>query len=358
MPRSSASPYFNPRSPHGERRAPLTLVWPWEAFQSTLPARGATDVVVVPRLFLNISIHAPRTGSDAHGHRHRLRQRDFNPRSPHGERRDVPFSWAVNCPISIHAPRTGSDKTGARPEWRQTISIHAPRTGSAPPRGTNEAAEWHFNPRSPHGERREPMISLFGAFVFQSTLPARGATKPRPRDAARTAISIHAPRTGSDGRFVAAIYEFVISIHAPRTGSDFGVIQLDPTKLISIHAPRTGSDDDGRTRNRRKEDFNPRSPHGERHAEPAERRTRQYFNPRSPHGERRVALARASGRGNISTHAPRTGSDPCCWRLSTRWTNFNPRSPHGERHDLTPPDERRSRFQPTLPARGATHAQH
>ena len=33
---------FNPRSPHGERRAPLTLVWPWEAFQSTLPARGAT----------------------------------------------------------------------------------------------------------------------------------------------------------------------------------------------------------------------------------------------------------------------------------------------------------------------------
>ena len=202
------------------------------------------------------------------------------------------------------------------------------------------------------------MISLFGAFVFQSTLPARGATKPRPRDAARTAISIHAPRTGSDGRFVAAIYEFVISIHAPRTGSDFGVIQLDPTKLISIHAPRTGSDDDGRTRNRRKEDFNPRSPHGERHAEPAERRTRQYFNPRSPHGERRVALARASGRGNISTHAPRTGSDPCCWRLSTRWTNFNPRSPHGERHDLTPPDERRSRFQPTLPARGATHTQH
>ena len=58
--------------------------------------------------------------------------------------------------------------------------------------------------------------------VFQSTLPARGATiglQPRQRIAV---ISIHAPRTGSDRRQVAG--------------------NLLPG-----------------------EDFNPRSPHGERH---------------------------------------------------------------------------------------------
>ena len=34
-----------------------------------------------------------------------------------------------------------------------------------------------------------------------------------------------------------------------------------------------------------------------------------YFNPRSPHGERLQPGATVSADGNISTHAPRTGSD-------------------------------------------------
>ena len=58
--------------------------------------------------------------------------------------------------ISIHAPRTGSDSRGvvaARAE--RMISIHAPRTGSDP---------LDFCP---------PLTLL----LFQSTLPARGATR-------------------------------------------------------------------------------------------------------------------------------------------------------------------------------------
>ena len=36
--------------------------------------------------------------------------RDFNPRSPHGERRkDAPAHYNGRTPISIHAPRMGSD---------------------------------------------------------------------------------------------------------------------------------------------------------------------------------------------------------------------------------------------------------
>ena len=56
--------------------------------------------------------------------------------------------------------------------------------------------------------------------IFQSTLPARGAT-PGKRDVIRRAlISIHAPRTGSDEQRRKAWALIGISIHAPRTGSD------------------------------------------------------------------------------------------------------------------------------------------
>ena len=63
--------------------------------------------------------------------------------------------------------------------------------------------------------------------VFQSTLPARGATVYADTDSCKFIISIHAPRTGSD--FLAGLYDFadVISIHAPRTGSD----------MLNTHSP-------------------------------------------------------------------------------------------------------------------------
>ena len=38
-------------------------------------------------------------------------------------------------------------------------------------------------------------------------------------------------------------------------------------------------------------------------------RTGKHFNPRSPHGERHDADGREIERNDISTHAPRTGSD-------------------------------------------------
>ena len=56
--------------------------------------------------------------------------------------------------------------------------------------------------------------------TFQSTLPARGATRViRP-----------------------AFYASIISIHAPRTGSDVTTENAPEVADISIHAPRTGSD--------------------------------------------------------------------------------------------------------------------
>ena len=82
---------------------------------------------------LRISIHAPRTGSDGCVYS-RLAKLDG---------------------ISIHAPRTGSDRSGLRKERKKlAISIHAPRTGSD----------------------AESVKQLCMMIIFQSTLPARGAT--------------------------------------------------------------------------------------------------------------------------------------------------------------------------------------
>ena len=55
-------------------------------FQSTLPARGATEAADQGVTVYNISIHAPRTGSDRYLRGWTKLQLNFNPRSPHGER--------------------------------------------------------------------------------------------------------------------------------------------------------------------------------------------------------------------------------------------------------------------------------
>ena len=144
--------------------------------------------------------------------------------------------------------------------------------------------------------------------------PRTGSDRLRLPRHAPGDISIHAPRTGSDIILATVTFSrYEISIHAPRTGSDINV--LDPAKhkaTISIHAPRTGSDS------------------------------------HPPHLHR---------RHRISIHAPRTGSDTVIAARRRRTGHFNPRSPHGERPLEQVGDVVGVTFQSTLPARGATRRQ-
>ena len=79
--------------------------------------------------------------------------------------------------------------------------------------------------------------------IFQSTLPAGGATWAEEHLSGEEYISIHAPRGGSDrGCWGAPSPTFTISIHAPRGGSDIQLRFHFFVYLISIHAPRGGSD--------------------------------------------------------------------------------------------------------------------
>ena len=120
---------------------------------------------------------------------------------------------------------------------------------------------WHFNPRSPHGERRDGSSLSIIDFVFQPTLPARGATKMT---------------TG----LRASTFEFQPTL--PARGATWRSIYADVIPTISTHAPRTGSDGGVPERHRAPLNFNPRSPHGERRAPATSGRPREPFQPTLP----------------------------------------------------------------------------
>ena len=114
---STATFYFNPRSPHGERRPTSLRITLSERFQSTLPARGATEKPPAGRTSRrNFNPRSPH-GERRHQRPHQPPEDgDFNPRSPHGERPAASSACHSDKEISIHAPRTGSDGLGRRKE--------------------------------------------------------------------------------------------------------------------------------------------------------------------------------------------------------------------------------------------------
>ena len=147
---------------------------------------------------------------------------------------------------------------------------------------------WHFNPRSPHGERRDGSSLSIIDFVFQPTLPARGATKMT---------------TG----LRASTFEFQPTL--PARGATRLIVSSRLARRISTHAPRTGSDEGCSS----------------------SAGTSRHFNPRSPHGERRHAARLYDGAVRFQSTLPARGATIYLQRRSNRLRYFNPRSPHGER---------------------------
>ena len=128
---SPSCPYFNPRSPCGERHH----------FRLGHQPRR------------QISIHAPRVGSDANeGERTRIDEL-FQSTLPVWGATPPGASGSSPRRISIHAPRVGSDAAGRAGHRHRRISIHAPRVGS----------DLH-------------LPTTFQGVQFQSTLPVWGAT--------------------------------------------------------------------------------------------------------------------------------------------------------------------------------------
>ena len=164
------------------------------------PRTGSDRCRAVRKVGYLISIHAPRTGSDELGrHQQSIQRVYFNPRSPHGERpatdgRCTTIAKHFN-PRSPHGERRRRNMAvRAYPEFQSTLPARgattfpqSPRTSTINfnPRSPHGERRWlmcetgrftDFNPRSPHGERLAPTEMITQRGVFQSTLPARGAT--------------------------------------------------------------------------------------------------------------------------------------------------------------------------------------
>ena len=193
---------------------------------------------------------------------------NFNPRSPHGERLVRVATLAPLIRISIHAPRTGSDAKLAEalkidPLFQSTL----PARGATNPRRNHARQQIYFNPRSPHGERP---TSFFPTLETIWNFNPRSPHGERPQQFLgkyiTDEISIHAPRTGSD-RYTATI--------------------VTSSALFQSTLPARGATGWRCSFGCRSCDFNPRSPHGERRIFRLRSDTQTYnFNPRSPHGER------------------------------------------------------------------------
>ena len=101
---------FNPRSPYGERRFRIYFYTSCRLFQSTLPIRGATNRLVSRVSSAKISIHAPHTGSDGIQFEHQNRTNKFQSTLPiRGATLATVSGLTSGTKISIHAPHTGSD---------------------------------------------------------------------------------------------------------------------------------------------------------------------------------------------------------------------------------------------------------
>ena len=141
---------FNPRAPRGARpfqNRPLTSR---RRFQSTRPARGATDEGYMDLMGVRFQSTRPARGATS--------GMGWRPKSKG---------------ISIHAPREGRDRLIHLRPSVHLISIHAPR----------------------EGRDRHPFLLFDAPSQFQSTRPARGATPTsQPSTAAIADFNPRAPR--------------------------------------------------------------------------------------------------------------------------------------------------------------------
>ena len=258
-------------------------------FQSTLSSRRATCPTGQHRL--PSSYFNPRSphGERRHRHPHYFRMvLYFNPRSPHGERPmgddDLLVVSQFQSTLSSRRATTVSSAAGSE----TGISIHALLTESDPSRYNVRTIQWIFQSTLSSRRATKPARLLLALFPFQSTLSSRRATRgwlnlpPDPEIFQSTLSS----RRATEGAINAEIEQF-ISIHALLTESDNAAINTSDLNFkfqstlssrrateflgkevsdrgISIHALLTESDRSRKVANSGLSNFNPRSPHGER----------------------------------------------------------------------------------------------
>ena len=145
--------------------------------------------------------------------------------------------------------------------------------------------------------------------LFQSTLPARGATRLAAVDmVAGGCFNPRSPRGERPGQGVRnASYYSCFNPRSPRGERRFSPCHARPLKLVSIHAPRAGSD----PHHRQKTGCN-------------------RFQSTLPARGATPRLRPSAPRATFQSTLPARGATEIAARVRA-WGSFNPRSPRGER---------------------------
>ena len=171
-----------------------------------------------------------------------------------------------------------------------------------------------------------------------------------------SAISIHAPLTGSDSAWTSSAWpraQFQSTL--PLRGATYVHQCGRKNHHISIHAPLTGSDSPYAPLFGHRSDFNPRSPYGERH-----RRWKNWvffriFQSTLPLRGATCGTGQPQSYQRISIHAPLTGSDYSkTFRRGITEISIHAPLTGSDLLQLLFPAAQRL-FQSTLPLRGATY---
>ena len=211
-----------------------------------------------------------------------------------------------------------------------------PARGATRSRRTRSSASENFNPRSLHGERPDVQALLRAFLCISIHAPCTGSDLPTcVAVSSATPFQSTLPARGATLSDWLLLQSNIISIHAPCTGSDQASHLKTVTAEISIHAPCTGSDQAG---------------------EPAaEQSGISIHAPCTGSDSGALLCVLASGISihapctgsdkiamycrdmiGISIHAPCTGSDAGCGSPRRKRWHFNPRSLHGERRSRVP----------------------
>ena len=218
-------------------------------FQSTRPARGATNNRQVIFALHLISIHAPREGRDRCCGDIWIRELLFQSTRPArgATRRDCPVDQFH--PISIHAPREGRDVC-----IRTTLEVRKLFQSTRPARGATvylpnlSLSDDDFNPRAPRGARPNECSQTARNYLDFNPRAPRGARLClRLRIVIMTSyFNPRAPRGARLRSSFPRLCTCYISIHAPREGRDaFLVRLLCRFDLFQSTRPARGATSDG-----------------------------------------------------------------------------------------------------------------
>ena len=174
--RRAAKRNFNPRTPRGVRPGDVLLIISQSHFNPRTPRGVRPSSLTRPSITNNFNPRTPRGVRLENSPLYQNRVY-FNPRTPRGVRLQPGYECKVSDEFQSTHPARGATFECTLLFVFLVISIHAPREGCDLRPSITPAERLNFNPRTPRGVRRPRWGQRSWCSRFQSTHPARGATK-------------------------------------------------------------------------------------------------------------------------------------------------------------------------------------